>query len=180
MSSARPSASERWAVREQCSKPRTSHFASSSRRPPQELDLIRGRATKTQEKMLAIPQARQDPVAALGLGLDEPGPQGDAPRHDLHIDVLQDGRRGGVSEHFLEQERIYELVSHAPSFDLEEDAMLERGVHRLRLQLQLAVSVLRSANRPHKRWRSSPPESAQQCHAQPGTLQLLLVFGRHL
>ena len=55
-----------------------------------------------------------------------------------------------VSEPILEHERLHELVSHAPSFDLEEDAMLELGVHRPRLRLLFAASVLRSENPPHK------------------------------
>ena len=79
------SVGDRWAVREQCScRRRQPHFASSSRHLPQELDLDRGRAIETQRELLAIPHARQDPVAALGTGLlqelVEAGPQGDARR----------------------------------------------------------------------------------------------------
>ena len=60
------------------------------------------------------------------------GPQRDAPRPDVHIGVLQDGRSGGVRETFLEHEKLHDLVSNAPNFDLEEDATPELEVHRPR------------------------------------------------
>ena len=60
------------------------------------------------------------------------GPQRDAPRPDVHIGVLQDGRSGGVRETFLEHEKLHDLVSNAPNFDLEEGATPELEVHRPR------------------------------------------------
>ena len=84
-----------------CQNPKTSTSFRQARPAicQQELDLDRRRAIETQEEQLAIPQARQDLIADMGLGrlqeFVEAGPQSDAPRH--RRPHRQDGRSGGVT-----------------------------------------------------------------------------------
>ena len=136
----------KWCVRERDSSQR--HFASSSRHLPQELNLDRGCAAKDPRSAARDSTSTSRPRRCLGppAGTRRGWPAKRRTSSRRPHRRAPDGR-SGVSEPFLGHERLHELLSHTPSFDIEEDAMFELGVHRPRQQLQFAASVCAAKTR---------------------------------